>query len=225
MTLGVFEFASFLFSFPVVHCSCSKYVNSHKDLRYKSFSAKNWVMCKFALCICWRASSSNLWITSWRHDDCEIRPPNLIPFFGLNSPRRVGFWLDRLLKLRNALRWLSCKPNVSKECSTGWYTTDIKDVVAKMAPGARMAVLPKLFWLSPVVASGDPPQIWGEQLPGQQESVATDWPNKIQEDVEEHFARVSEMYLFVFFHCFFVHIVVHKFLPSLVACTSPRFTG
>lgn len=94
-----------------------------------------------------------------------------------------------------------------------------------MAPGARMAVLPKLFWLSPVVASGEPPQIWGEQLPGQQESVATDWPNKIQEDVEEHFARVSEMYLFVFFHCFFVHIVVHKFLPSLVACTSPRFTG
>ena len=66
-----------------------------------------------------------------------------------------------------------------------------------MAPGARMAVLPKLFWLSPVVASGDPPQIWGEQLPGQQESVATDWPNKIQEDVEEHFARVSEMHLFI----------------------------
>ena len=89
---------------------------------------------------------------------------------------------------------------LSKECSTGWYATDIKDVVAKMAPGARMAVLPKLFWLSPVVASGDPPQIWGEQLPGQQESVATDWPNKIQEDVEEHFARVSEMYLFVFFN-------------------------
>jgi hypothetical protein len=53
-----------------------------------------------------------------------------------------------------------------------------------------MAVLPKLFWLSPVVASGEPPQIWGEELPGQQEAVATDWPLKIQEDVEEHFTRV-----------------------------------
>eukprot|EP00435_Cladocopium_sp_Y103_P073710 s223_g44.t2 len=56
--------------------------------------------------------------------------------------------------------------------------------------GARMAVLPKLFWLSPVVAAGEPPQIWGEELPGQQEAVATDWPQKIQVDVEEHFTRV-----------------------------------
>ena len=86
--------------------------------------------------------------------------------------------------------WLSVA--ICEECSTGWYATDIKEVVAKMAPGARMAVLPKLFWLSPVVASGDPPQIWGEELPGQQEPVLTDWPQKIQEDVEEHFARVLE---------------------------------
>eukprot|EP00438_Fugacium_kawagutii_P001599 Skav204353 [mRNA] locus=scaffold866:15956:23035:+ [translate_table: standard] len=83
--------------------------------------------------------------------------------------------------------------NPCQECSTGWYTTDIKGAVAKMAPGARMAVLPKLFWLSSVVASGEPPQIWGEELPGQQESVATDWPKKIQEDVQEHFARPATL--------------------------------
>ncbi|CAL1136847.1 unnamed protein product [Cladocopium goreaui] len=85
-----------------------------------------------------------------------------------------------------------CNPpaELNPECSTGWYATNIKEAVAKMVPGARMAVLPKLFWLSPVVASGEPPQIWGEELPGQQEAVATDWPQKIQEDVEEHFTRV-----------------------------------
>eukprot|EP00434_Breviolum_minutum_P018130 symbB.v1.2.015993.t1/scaffold1193.1/size133507/12 len=101
-----------------------------------------------------------------------------------------GFIFQPLDHFLTSRRLRDPPTELNPECSTGWYTTDIKDVVAKMAPGARMAVLPKLFWLSPVVASGDPPQIWGEQLPGQQESVATDWPSKIQEDVEEHFARV-----------------------------------
>ncbi|CAJ1395610.1 unnamed protein product [Effrenium voratum] len=78
--------------------------------------------------------------------------------------------------------------------STGWYTTDISAAL-NLTPGARLAVLPKLFWLGPAVARGDPPVILGEDLPGQQEAVATDWPDKVRQDVEEHFGKVQSALL------------------------------
>ena len=74
---------------------------------------------------------------------------------------------------------------------SGWYATDVSKAIAAISPGARLAVLPKLFWLSPAVASGDPPMIMGDELPGQQEPVQTDWPDKVRLDVEEHFRTVE----------------------------------
>ena len=83
-------------------------------------------------------------------------------------------------------------------CSvTGWYTTQVSEAMKAVSPGARLAVLPKLFWLSPAVASGSPPVILGDELPGQQDPVATDLPDKVRQDVEEHFRSVDTALLLV----------------------------
>ena len=238
MTLSCSEFASFLFPFQVVDCSCSMYVKSQfdKDLRYKSFSAKNWVMCKFALCICWRASSSNLWITSWRHDGCEIRPQNLIPFFGLDSPRRVWFWLDcfahfihvkvlwcfamivfqhagesNRMYLRSAP--LVGTPRTSKTLWTRWL-----QVLAWRC--CRNCFGLALWWLQGIHHKFgensylDNKNLW--QLIGQTRFKKM-WKNILQE-----FLRCIFLYYLTFY---LLYIVFQYFLPSIVACTSPRFTG
>ena len=94
-----------------------------------------------------------------------------------------------------------------------------------------MAVLPKLFWLNPAVAFGDPPVIRGEELPGQQESVATDWPSRIAQDVQEHFARASQtedqiyrffLNMIFFFLC--LSLRTCDFHPSQTTCWCPEPT-
>jgi len=80
-------------------------------------------------------------------------------------------------------------PELNAECLTGWYTTNITAMVQCLPSDSLLAVMPKLFWLSPGVATGNPPMIFGEDLPAQHEPVPVELPDKVQKDVQDHTAR------------------------------------
>ncbi|CAE7032995.1 mut-7 [Symbiodinium natans] len=143
--------------------------------------------------LAWRLAEARRKITSTRSASVQAY---LQKEFGDVAVRSVYFLKGYIFKpLEEFWSWgrhLRDPPaEVNADSATGWYTTQVSQAMEAISPGARLAVLPKLFWLSPAVASGDPPVILGDELPGQQESVPTDWPEKVRRDVEEHFQSVD----------------------------------
>ncbi|CAE7424040.1 mut-7 [Symbiodinium sp. CCMP2592] len=144
--------------------------------------------------LAWRLAEARRKITSTRSSSVQ---EYLQKEFGDVSVRSVYFLKGYIFKPLEDFwsvpgRLLRDPPaEVNAACATGWYTTQVSEAMKAVSPDARLAVLPKLFWLSPAVASGSPPVILGDELPGQQDPVATDLPDKVRQDVEEHFRSVD----------------------------------
>ncbi|CAE8640970.1 unnamed protein product [Polarella glacialis] len=115
-----------------------------------------------------------------------------------------GFIFRPLCDFRPAKPW-STPAELNGSCPLGWFTSSLEELSEKLSlsPGGgggggalpRVAVLPKLFWLGPAEARGDPPAIPGCGLSGQEVAIPVEPWDVVRKQVEEHFEKFENALL------------------------------
>jgi len=105
-----------------------------------------------------------------------------------------GFIFRPLKDFRPGFPW-ETPPELNAACPCGWYTSCVEELERVVLPGARLAVLPKLYWLGPAEAEGDPLRVVGCELPSQSDPVPVEPWHVLCEQVACHFKNYENALL------------------------------